>query len=296
VHPIQLRGLLAKDAKSRSFLTGFSGLPNLLRTMKPLETMSRQYLSMRLVPSPWISSGLKSTAKVPHIEISVRISEDTGEPQSSVAQAIVEENTADLMLPSMHADLSFSRRTKFTLLRPLLDEKIKEFVKSGELRADGKQLPGAPPHIELRIPKRLIHGISTPELELVDDGEEQIQYNLVGLDVQQRVQFDYHGWKVTYSDIDSGKVRGRRAELLLTMDRNTTGADSSSSPELPSDFPTFFDDARRLVAEIENLSPNRFPTDLANNGLTKSAPNSVLLGADGDIQIERVQPVGSGSG
>ncbi|KAI9775242.1 MAG: hypothetical protein M1839_001360 [Geoglossum umbratile] len=296
VHPIQLRGLLAKDAKSRSFLTGFSGLPNLLRTMKPLETVSRQYLSMRLVPSPWISSGLKSTAKFPHIEISVRISEDTGEPQSSVAQAIVEENIADLMLPSTHADLRFSRRTKFTLFRPLLDEKIKEFVKSGELRADGKQLPGAPPHIELRIPKRLIHGISTPELDLVDDGEKQIHYNLVGLDVQQRIQFDYRGWKVTYSDIDSGKVRGRRAELLLTMDRNTIGADSSSSRELPSDFPTFFDDARRLVGEIENLSPNRFPTDLANNGLTKSVPNGVLLGADRDIQIEPVQPVGSGSG
>jgi hypothetical protein len=239
-----------------SFLTGLPGLPDLLRIMTPLETASRQYLAMRLVPSPWASSGLGSVTKFPHVEISVLINEDTGEPQLSVVQAVMEESVADLMLPNKHADLRFSKRTRVTLLKPLLDEKIKEFVKSGELRADGIQLPGAPPNVELRMPKRLIWGDFPPNLELVDDGGEEcalVQYTLVGLDVQQCVQFEYNGWKATYSDIDSGRVRGRRVELLMMMAKSTSA--DGSYPELLSDFPTFFDDARRLVAEFKPGAP-----------------------------------------
>jgi hypothetical protein len=282
VHPIQLRGLLSKDAKNRSFLTGFSGMPNLLRIMQPLEAMSRQYLSMRLAPSPWMSPGLESITKCPHVEISALISEESGEPQLSVVQAVVEENIADLMLPNMHADLRFSRRTNFTLLSPILDEKVKEFVKSGELRVDGVRPPGAPPYVELPIPKRLTRGISTLEPKLADDSGEQgtlVQYNLVGLDVQHRVQFDYRGWRVTYSDIDSGKVRGRRKELLMTMVRSTPGVDQYSSSELPPDFPVFFSDSCRLVTEIEDSSTEYPPTVLANNEITEPVqPAGALLG------------------
>ncbi|KAI9774379.1 MAG: hypothetical protein M1840_004273 [Geoglossum simile] len=282
VHPMQLRGLLSKDTKNRSFLSGFSGMPNLLRIMQPLEAVSRQYLSMRLIPSPWMSSGLESIAGFPHVEISTLISEDTGEPQLPVVQAVVEENIADLMLPNMHADLRFSRRTNFTLLSPLLDRKVKEFVKSGELQVDGVRPPGAPPYVELQVPRRLTRGISATELELADDAGEQgvlVQYNLVGLGVQHRVQFDYHGWRVTYSDTNSGKVRGRRKELLMTMARNTPGVDKYPISELPPDFPAFFGDARRLITEIEDLSPKCPPTVSANSGVTEPVqPGGVLLG------------------
>jgi len=272
VHPMQLRGLLSRGAKNRSFLTGFSGMPNLLRIMQPLETVSRQYLSMRLFPSPWMSPGLESIAKFPCVEISVLISDDTGEPQLSVVQAVVEESIVDLMLPNMHADLRFSRRTNFTLLSPLLDGKVKEFVKSGELQVDGVRPPGAPPYVELPIPKRLTRGLSTLELKIADDGGEQgvlVQYNLVGLDVQHRVQFDYRGWRVTYSDINSGKVQGKRKEILMTMAGSTPGVDKCSSSGLPPDFPVFFGDARRLITEIEDFSTECHPTVSVNNEITQ---------------------------
>lgn len=266
--PVQVKKSLPKDTDGGSFMTGLPGLPNLLRMMKPLETVSRQYLAMRLVPSPWMPLGLEGVARFPHVEIFVQVSEDTNEPQLSVVQAVVEENIADLMLPNQRADLRFTKRTNVALLKPLLDEKIKDFVKSGELRGDGIQPPGVPTNIELQIPKRLILGDCAPGLEPIKDGEEEcvlVQYILSGLDVQQSVRFDYSGWEVAYSDINSGKIQGRRVELRMAMARNATETKGPGS-ELLSDFPTFFDDARRLVAEFEAPSTEVPLTALADNG------------------------------
>ncbi|KAH0556770.1 hypothetical protein GP486_005442 [Trichoglossum hirsutum] len=253
--PVQVKKSLAKDTDHRSFSTGLPGLPNLLRIMKPLETASRQCLAMRLVPSPWMPSGLEGITMFPRVEIFVQINEDTNEPQLPVVQAVVEENIADLMLPNRLADLRFTKRTSVTLLKPLLDEKIRDFVSSGELRADGIQPPGVPAGIELQIPKRLILGDCTSDLELIKDSEEEcalVQYILSGLDVRQSVRFDYGGWEVAYSDVNSGKVRGRRVELLMEMARSTpeTGDSNSESSSL-SGFPAFYADARRLVDEFE---------------------------------------------
>ncbi|KAH0542875.1 hypothetical protein FGG08_002735 [Glutinoglossum americanum] len=267
VRPGQVKELLSNNTDKR-FLTGLPGLPNLLHIMKPLETESRQYLATRLIPSPWMPSGLESITKFPPVEILMQVNENTGESQPPVVQAVVEENIADLMLPNRQADLRFSKRTTALLLETLLDEKIKGFVKSGQLRADGIQTPGALPSVELLIPKKLISGDSTLETgEFINGGGEGftvVQYVLAGADIQQTVQFEYNGWKVRYSGIDSGKIRGRRVELLMMMSKVASEADGSSSGQSP-DFSTFFDDARRLVAEFDEPSSECPPTDLAEN-------------------------------
>ncbi|KAI0997267.1 hypothetical protein K3495_g10918 [Podosphaera aphanis] len=222
----------------RTATTEFSThVPNVTRLLS-----SAQYVKVRnpgaevvlkFLPNPFFRLKQKAgkrksiTAAVlstfPPVEIVFRTNLKK-EIRYSHTRAIVRENRTDIMLPQEVVDIQIRQITYSLLLNKV--KGIKNFVSKCELNLQPGGNINIPPTIILPISSYLCKDLGDifkgnkktsrskkkKEPRLIN---QTVEYLFAGLEIQNKLTFNYDTWHINYTYVDAGRSGGRRGELSL---------------------------------------------------------------------------------
>lgn len=199
----------------RVFLPLVPGLLRSLESLGPIEK-SEELLQIRLSPSSKNVSLPVPVEALPHLEI--RISFDYDTKTTSIKDVIlVAAKEKDFLQPQNVVDLRFIRKQCVYAEEDSIDPRILSFVQDSNLDLWGEEKLKTPLGLSLSIPALAIqsHKGFTPQ----SYPTLMVDYTSFGLEHRTSLTMPYQdpdSWPtLTYTNIEAGRIGGKRDELSL---------------------------------------------------------------------------------
>ncbi|CAD6569113.1 MAG: hypothetical protein ASARMPRED_002413 [Alectoria sarmentosa] len=199
----------------RVFLPLIPGLLRSLESIGPLKK-SEEFLQIRLSPSSKNVSLPVPVEALPNLEI--RISFDYDTKTTSIKDVrLVTAKEKDFLQPQNVVDLRFTRKQCVYAKEDRIDPRILSFVQNSTLDLWGEENLKTPPGLSLSIPALAIqsHNGFTPE----SNPTLLVDYTSFGLEHRTFLTMAYKdpdSWPtLTYTNIEAGRIGGKRDELSL---------------------------------------------------------------------------------
>ena len=266
----------------REFVPLVPGLLQTLESIRPLEK-SEDFLQVRLFPSSKNTSLPVPVKALPDLEIKI-VFDDEKKTISIKDVRLVTRIEKDYLQPQSVVDLRFIRK-QCVYAKPNVDPCITAFVGNSNFNIWGTERLSTPLGLSLSIPALAVqshHGFDPKAHESL-----LVDYASLGLEHRSSLTFLYQdpdSWPtLTYTNVEAGRIGGRRDELSLHSHRfvseqqqqqqqppSTTSTDpahpSSSTPAVDTETETlseddhaaiFFHKTAALVKGIEQSGRDR---------------------------------------
>ncbi|KAF2139524.1 uncharacterized protein K452DRAFT_360318 [Aplosporella prunicola CBS 121167] len=264
------------DREPRTFLHTLPGFSPLLKEISTYARASKNSfdaqariphgLLFRFIPSPWQAEDISVVKDLPVADMRIVVDQN-GNPKFQGLSLTLKERTTEVLLPSKAVDVRFERRESLWRESTFADKAIRSYLYTIKMGQGTDRKIRALPFLKLSIPAWTVNN---PEkwsekflMRQTPRGEEfRVNYLLYGIEHRQIIRFDQPNdeYRVTYSSVEAGKVRGRRGELRL---RFKTPEQTPTTDDLTAELE---ERVQRLVEK--GLAMANTIDDAANNRLT----------------------------
>ena len=215
---IDIKSIALKSLKQpREFLPLVPGLVNSLESLEPLEK-SEEFVQVRLSPSSKRLSLPVPVTALPDLEIEISFNDET-KTTSIQDIRLVNRKENDFLQPQNIVDLRFIReqRVYANLKDDIVDPRIVSFVQRSNFNIWGSERLKTPLGLSLSIPALAIQphdGFDPTSYDTL-----LVDYTSLGLEHRSSLTIPYYeldSWPtLTYTNIEAGRIGGRRDELSL---------------------------------------------------------------------------------
>ena len=202
----------------REFVPLVPGLLQALESIRPLKK-SEEYLQVRLFPSSKNTSLPVPVKALPDLEIKI-VFDDEKKTVSIKDVRLVTRIEKDYLQPQSIVDLRFIRN-QCVYAKPKVDPCITTFVRNSNFDIWGTERLSTPLGLSLSIPALAVqshHGFDPKAHESL-----LVDYASLGLEHRSSLTFlyqDLDSWPtLTYTNVEAGRIGGRRDELSLHSHR-----------------------------------------------------------------------------
>ena len=292
--------LVGRPKKTRrEFLSSIAGA---FRLLQPLgSVMSKptiaEYLQIHLAPS--LGMLPVPVEVLPNLEIRIKLSNDNMTASIEYVR-LVHSKHLDFMLPQNMVDLRFIRSSSvYWRTEGACDPRIQQFIQESNFNIWGTERLRTPTELTLDIPAHALR----PHKQLVGEkvpGAMSVDYTFNSLEHRSELLIpisETGEWSnLTYTNIEAGKLGGRRDELTLnnTMESGTrlTGHDEPNTTAQPtnaknSNAASILSKVNTLINAIENQPEHEYFAKALTYGaeeekktqqdsLTKGAPERIF--------------------
>ena len=216
--PIDTNSIALKSLRQpREFLPLVPGLVNSLERLESPEK-SEEFLQVRLSPSSKKLSLHMPVTALPDLEIEVSFNEET-KTTSIQDVRLVNRKENDFLQPQNIVDLRFIREQRIhaNFKDDIVDPRIVSFVQHSNFNIWGSERLKTPLGLSLSIPALAIQphdGLDPTSYDTL-----LVDYTSLGLEHRSSLTIPYHelnSWPtLTYTNIEAGRIGGRRDELSL---------------------------------------------------------------------------------
>ena len=242
----------------REFVSSIAGVFRLLR---PLESVTSnpaiaEYLQVHLTPS--LGTLSVPVEVLPNLEIRIKLSNDTMTASVEYVRLVHSKNL-DFMLPQNTVDLRFNRGSSvyWQTERPC-DPRIQQFIQESNFNIWGTERLRTPTELTLKIPAHALRPHKQFAGEKVP-GAMPVDYAFNSLEHRSELLIplsETGDWSnLTYTNIEAGKLGGRRDELTLNnpMESGTrlTGHNGPKTVAKNPNAATILSKVEKLVNAIE---------------------------------------------
>lgn len=259
----QVEGRL--DKTQREFITSIAGV---FRLLQPLGSVTSnpaiaEYLQIYLTPSP---GTLPVPVEIlPKLEIRIKLSNDTMTASIEYVR-LVHSKHLDFMLPQNTVDLRFIRSSSvYWQTEGPCDPQIQQFIQESNFNIWGTERLRTPTELALEIPAHALR----PHKQLPGEkvpGAMSVVYTFNSLEHRSELLIpisETGEWSnLTYTNIEAGKLGGRRDELTLnnSMGSGTriTGHDEPNTIAQNSNAATILSKVNTLINALENQPEHEY--------------------------------------
>ena len=216
--PVDTNSISRKSSKqARKFVPLVPGLVQSLESVGPLEK-SEEFLQVRLSPSSKNLSLPVPVKALPDLEMRIFF-DDENKTTSIKDVRLVTKKEKDFLQPQNIVDLRFIREQRVygNAKDDDIDPRIMSFVQNSNFNIWGTERLKTPLGLSLSIPAHAVqphNGFDPKNHETL-----QVEYTSLGLEHRSSVTIPYQGsnsWPtLTYTNIEAGRIGGRRDELSL---------------------------------------------------------------------------------
>ena len=203
----------------REFVSSIAGVFRLLRPLGSVTSNSAiaEYLQIHLTPS--LGTSHVPVEFLPNLEIQIKLSNDTMTASIEYVR-LVHSKHLDFMLPQNTVDLRFNRASSvyWQTERPC-DSRIQQFIQKSNFNIWGTERLRTPTELTLEIPAHALRTHKQLAGEKVP-GAISVGYTFNSLEHRSELLIplsETGEWSIlTYTNIEAGKLGGRRDEFTLT--------------------------------------------------------------------------------
>ncbi len=229
IKPIHTRGIAFKSSKQpREFVPLVPGLVHSLERLGSLEK-NEEFIQIRLSPSVDNVSLPVPVKALPDLEITISF-DDEKKTTSIQSVRLVTRKEKDFLQPQNIVDLRFIREQRVYARDDSIDPRITSFVQNSNFSIWGEELLKTPLGLSLSIPALAIqpHEGFAPEKH----DTLLVNYTSLSLEIRSAITMPYQepdSWPtLTYTNVEAGRIAGRRDELSLDCRRFTSKQVSST--------------------------------------------------------------------
>lgn len=265
--PIQTKTKAVKDdhlvgrpkKTRREFVSSIAGV---FRLLQPLgSVMSNptiaEYLQIHLTPS--LGTFPVPVEVLPNLEIRIRLSNDDMAASIEYVR-LVHSKHLDFMLPRNTVDLRFIRSSSvYWQTEGACDTRIQQFIQESNFNIWGTERLRTPTELTLEIPAHALR----PHKQLAGEkapGAMSVDYTFNSLEHRSELLIpisETGEWSnLTYTNIEAGKLGGRRDEL--TLDNSMESHEVPSTNAKNSNAATILSKVNTLINAIENQPEHEY--------------------------------------
>ena len=267
-----------------------SSIPGVFRLLEPLGSVASnpaiaEYMQIHLAPS--LGTLPMPIEALPNLEIRIKLNNYTKTTSIEYVR-LVHSKHLDFMLPRNTVDLRFIRDTSvYWQTEGTCDPRIQQFILDSNLDIWGTDRLRTPTELTLEIPAHAIRGHKEVAGEKVP-GTMLVDYTFSSLEHRSSLLIPISKtgeWSnLTYTNVEAGKLGGRRDELTLTNPME-------SGNRLPShenlntiaqvtvaknpDSATLLSRVNTLINAIENQPEHEYLAEAFTYGVEKERPQRV---------------------
>ncbi|KAF2712984.1 hypothetical protein K504DRAFT_369936 [Pleomassaria siparia CBS 279.74] len=197
------------DAQNVPFSHLFPGLSNLLMNEAlPVEAVfTAPQIEYEFIPNPAQANPLHAQRQYPRFSIRLKCQQGS---QPIFHSAVLQSGEVfhDVLFPDKAVDVRFKVVQEITLLRPLLQPKVKSFVDAICANIESGERLTAPPMLQIIVPK-----MSIMDSEPVHKAERTLEYIFTGVRYEHSVWSSYQGYHVQYASTRAGAL-GKKGGML----------------------------------------------------------------------------------
>ena len=265
----------------REFVSSIAGVFHLLQPLGSVTSKPAiaEYLQVHLTPS--LGTLPVPMEVLPNLEIRIKLNNKT--MTTSIEHVrLVHSKHLDFMLPQNTVDLRFIRGSSvYWQTEGPCDPRIQQFIQNSNFNIWGTDRLRTPTELALEIPahamrtRKVLPGEKAPGAILVDYTFSSLEHRSELL-----IPIGKAGeWSnLTYTNIEAGKLGGRRDELTLT--NPTESGTTLPGPEEPNstaqiaiatnpNSATLLSKVKTLINAIENQSANEYLAKAFTSGVEK---------------------------
>ena len=275
----QIVGRLKKTR--RAFVSSIAGA---FRLLQPLGSVTSnpaiaEYLQVHLTPS--LGTLPVPVEVLPNLEIRVKLSNDTTTASIEYVR-LVHSKHLDCMLPQNTVDLRFiSHSSVYWQTEDTCDPRIQRFIQDSNFNIWGTDRLRTPTEVALEVPAHALRPRKEPSGEEVP-GAISVDYTFNSLEYRSELLIPISKtgeWSnLTYTNIEAGKLGGRRDELTLNnpMERGTifTSRDEPNTTAQSTitknpDAGTILSKVNTLINALENQPKHKYFAKALTYGMEK---------------------------
>ena len=263
--------LVGRPKKTRrEFVSSIAGAFRLLQTLG--STMSKptiaEYLQIHLAPS--LGTLPVPVEVLPNLEIRIKLSNDNMTASIEYVR-LIHSKHLDFILPQNMVDLRFLRSSSvYWQTEGACDPRIRQFIQESNFNIWGTERLRTPTELTLEIPAHALR----PHKQLAEGkvpGAMSVDYTFNSLEHRSELLIpisETTEWSnLTYTNIEAGKLGGRRDELTLNnpMESGTrlTGLDAPNTTAKPtnakkSNAASILSKVNTLINAIENQPEHEY--------------------------------------
>jgi len=170
---------------------------------------------------------------------------------------LVEDRTADILLPHLAVDVRIRKQQLFSSVEPLQSPRIQAYIGRIMHAISGGGQLRAPSHLTVPVPAWTLYLNPIERLQeqpIIGAVDVEVQYMFVGVEHEETVDLEFEGRKLEIVNVEAGRLAGRRTEWRLKPGH--VNGDLDEQGHLKGEF---INAAERLARLVDDAAWNRLP-------------------------------------